>query len=96
VRGTRDARVIVANCLFALPGCFLLWPAHKVGCILAQIVFDPFLILRCWRNDLGRQNEPALIESVAMVENSAGCFRDGLAYARPGGYVTNRGGGVYS
>src|SRR5208283_3405337 len=82
VGGAGNAGIVIADCLLALPGGFIQRPRDQVRSVLAEIVFNPPLILGRWRDDLGRQDQPVFIQGITMVKNAALSFGDRLPGAR--------------
>src|ERR1022692_196985 len=81
--GARNAGIVVTHRLLTLPGDLFRGPGGNLADKVPQIFLDPFLILRCWRNNLCRSDEPVLVEFVAMIEKSPWCFRGGLPGRAP-------------
>jgi hypothetical protein len=52
VSSTRDAWVITAHGLLALPGSLFQRPGNQLSGVFAEIVFDPSLVLGGGRNPL--------------------------------------------
>jgi hypothetical protein len=72
MRGTGDARVMVANALLA-PGLqHLLVEIEPGRCDLSQILFDDTLVLCGWRDERSLEDRALAIETVAVIENAPG------------------------
>src|ERR1035441_249325 len=71
----RNAGIVVAHRLLALPGDLFRRPGRNLADKVPKIFLYPFLILRGWRNNLGRSDKPVLIEHVTMIEKAPWCFR---------------------
>src|ERR1039458_2177769 len=74
----RNAGIVVAHRLLTFPCDLFGRPGRNLADEVPEILLDPFLILRSWRNNLCGSDEPVLIERVAMIKKSAGRFSGGL------------------
>src|SRR5262249_42654234 len=70
VRRTTDARVVVADQMFAVSRGFGIVEAGNFGNIRPQVFLDPSEILRGWGHDLGLRDQAVFADPVAMVEKA--------------------------
>src|SRR6516225_6314281 len=75
-----DARVVVANGLFALPPELIGREIEVFRHEFPKIALDSFLILRCRWNDLRVENHSLPVNAITVVKNAA--WRFGTAVAR--------------
>jgi len=80
---TRNARIIIADGLFATVPERVLSPIDISRRHLTQILLDAQLILRRWRHDAGIEDDPAIIDFVAMVADTARRLGTAMADAGP-------------
>ena len=78
---TRDARVIVADRLLALPRELVRWQIEVFRHEFPKIALNNLLVLRCRRNDLRIKDDALPIDAIAVVKNAARRF----GAAVPGG-----------
>ena len=83
MRGARNARIVVANRLLALPGELLLRQGQGLRHKMGQILLDPLLVLRRWRHDLGVKNGTSVVESIAVIQNAAWGLGAAIARGSP-------------
>src|SRR5208283_6232192 len=79
MRGTGDARVVVADALLA-PGLQrIVVEIERDGCDFSQIVFDDTLVLGGRRDKRSLKDRAFAIETVAVIEDAAGRLGAGVA-----------------
>src|SRR5271166_6452648 len=79
VRGAGDARVVVADGLLALP-LQLVFLDCKMGLDkLPEVTLDGFQVLRGRGNNLGVHDNAAVIEAIAVIEDSPRRFGAAVA-----------------
>jgi hypothetical protein len=67
VCGARNAWIVIAHGLLALPRELLLRQFEVLRDELTEITLDDSLVLRCRRNNLGIKNRATVVNPVAMV-----------------------------
>jgi hypothetical protein len=71
---TRDARIVVANRLLALPRELIRRQVEVLRHEFPKIVLDGLLVLGCRRNDLRVKDYALLVNTIAMVKNATWRF----------------------
>src|SRR6516165_11095572 len=80
MRRTGDARIVVADALFAT-GLQRVFLEIEAGCRdLSQVFFDDTLVLRGRRNDAGLEDCAVATETIAVIEDTAGRLSAGMAH----------------
>gem|GEM_PF-4233953 len=74
MRRAGDARVIVSDCLFALPGKLFVRQTESCGDKLTQVAFDCSLVLRGWGYNSYLLNYAVRVNAVPVIQDSARCF----------------------
>src|ERR1035438_7157463 len=81
VSGARDARIVIANRLLALPLQLVLWQRKTGLDKLPEIALYGLLVLRRGRNNFAIQDDAAVVDAIAVIADAARRFGAAVAGA---------------